>query len=72
MVLMNVRYNYSNATLLGLKDNPGGSAYQTMIDRFCGHTANLAKSIPGGIKCAESAAGGSIATQRIVVKVTTS
>ena len=54
-------YTYSNATLLGLKDNPGGSAYQTMIDRFCGHTANVAKPIPGGIICAESSAGGSIA-----------
>ena len=54
-------YNYSNATLLGLKDNPGGSAYQTMIDRFCGHTANIAKDIPGGIKCAESAVGASLA-----------
>ena len=58
-------YNYSNATLLGLKNNPGGSAYQTMIDRFCGHTANIAKDIPGGIKCAESAVGG-IASENVL------
>jgi hypothetical protein len=32
-----------------------------MIDRFCGHTANIAKDIPGGIKCAESAVGASLA-----------
>ena len=54
-------YNYSNSKLVGLKANPGGSAYQTMIDRFCGHTANIAKDIPGGIICAESAVGSSIA-----------
>ena len=55
-------YNYNYNKLQGLKQDPGGTEYETMISRFCGNEVNLAKSIPPvGTICAEQAAGIQIA-----------
>ena len=55
-------YNKSSLTLLGLRSNPGGSAYDTMVSRLCGYTENLTFQLPGtdGM-CAEQGAAVEIA-----------
>tara|TARA_B110000114_G_scaffold128634_1_gene134686 strand:+ start:294 stop:590 length:297 start_codon:yes stop_codon:yes gene_type:complete len=55
-------YNKDRLKLLALKGNPGGGQYDTMVNRLCGYTENLAFVLPGndGI-CAEQGAAVDIA-----------
>ena len=55
-------YNYNYNELQGLRQDPGGTEYETMISRFCANEVNLTKSIPPtGTICAEHASAIQIA-----------
>ena len=55
-------YNKDRGKLTSLRSTPGGGQYDTMVNRLCGYTENLAFELPGqdGI-CAEQGAAVDIA-----------
>ena len=54
-------YNYNYNKLQGLRQDPGGTEYETMISRFCANEVNLTKPIAEGTLCAEHASAIQIA-----------